>query len=76
MDDELAEATNMDTIQLRKQLEVGRAARNKLIKVISVLSSTFKNLLIPSSNCMRFQPFPLPLLPVISCCYCFLERQG
>ncbi|XP_022890334.1 RNA polymerase sigma factor sigE, chloroplastic/mitochondrial-like [Olea europaea var. sylvestris] len=31
-DCELAEATNMDTFQLRKNVEVGRAARNKLIK--------------------------------------------
>ncbi|KAJ6294933.1 hypothetical protein OIU76_022922 [Salix suchowensis] len=29
---ELAEATNMDVLQMRKQIEVGRAARNKLIK--------------------------------------------
>lgn len=31
---ELAEATNMDVLQMRKQIEVGRAARNKLIKVM------------------------------------------
>lgn len=30
---ELANATNMNVIQVRRQLEVGRAARNKLIKV-------------------------------------------
>ncbi|KAB5524163.1 hypothetical protein DKX38_021912 [Salix brachista] len=29
---ELAEATKMDVLQMRKQIEVGRAARNKLIK--------------------------------------------
>ncbi|KAA8533643.1 hypothetical protein F0562_030923 [Nyssa sinensis] len=29
---ELAEATNMSVVQVRKQMEVGRAARNKLIK--------------------------------------------
>ncbi|XP_057995229.1 RNA polymerase sigma factor sigE, chloroplastic/mitochondrial isoform X4 [Hevea brasiliensis] len=32
-EDELAEATNMNAEQVRKQMEVGRAARNKLIKV-------------------------------------------
>nr|QKY65027.1 plastidic RNA polymerase sigma-subunit 5 [Passiflora biflora] len=31
-DGELAEATNMDVREVRKQMEVGRAARNKLIK--------------------------------------------
>lgn len=31
-DGELAEATNMNLVQLRKHMEVGRAARNKLIK--------------------------------------------
>ncbi|CAH2068861.1 unnamed protein product [Thlaspi arvense] len=31
-DGELAEATNMNVVELRRQLEVGRAARNKLIK--------------------------------------------
>ncbi|KAK6117710.1 hypothetical protein DH2020_048562 [Rehmannia glutinosa] len=31
-DDELAGATNTDAVQLRKRLEVGRAARSKLIK--------------------------------------------
>ncbi|KAA8540012.1 hypothetical protein F0562_026704 [Nyssa sinensis] len=31
-DGELAEATNMTVIQVRKHMEVGRAARNKLIK--------------------------------------------
>lgn len=30
---ELAHATNMSVAQLRRQLEVGHAARNKLIKV-------------------------------------------
>ncbi|CAA2971302.1 RNA polymerase sigma factor sigE, chloroplastic mitochondrial [Olea europaea subsp. europaea] len=35
-DCELAEATNMDTFQLRKNVEVGRAARNKLIKDIRI----------------------------------------
>ena len=32
-DHELAEADNMDVQKVRKQLEVSRAARNKLIKV-------------------------------------------
>lgn len=32
-DDEIASATNMSTAQLRKHMELGRAARNKLIKV-------------------------------------------
>lgn len=36
-DDELASATNISTAQLRKHMEVGRAARNKLIKVSPVL---------------------------------------
>ena len=31
---ELAEATKMDVLQMRKQIEVGRAARNKLIRVM------------------------------------------
>lgn len=35
-EDELAEATNMSAAQVRKHLEVGQAARNKLIKVIPV----------------------------------------
>ena len=30
---ELAEATSMTVVQVRKHLEVGQAARNKLIKV-------------------------------------------
>lgn len=30
---ELAEATNMNVEEARKQIEVGQAARNKLIKV-------------------------------------------
>lgn len=34
-DTELAKATNMDVIQRRKEVEGGRAARNKLIKVIT-----------------------------------------
>lgn len=36
-DSELAEATDMTAVQVRKRLEVGRAARNKLIKVTTVL---------------------------------------
>lgn len=36
-DAELAEATNMEVNELRKNMKVGRAARNKLIKVITVL---------------------------------------
>ncbi|KAH6815464.1 sigma factor E [Perilla frutescens var. frutescens] len=47
-DDELAKATNMSTFQLRKQLEVGRAARNKLIKhnlrlVLFVMNKYFQD---------------------------------
>lgn len=38
-DSELAEATKMSTVQLRKSLEVGRAARNKLIKVSTIVYS-------------------------------------
>lgn len=36
-DAEVAEATNIDASELRKNLEVGRAARNKLIKVLTLL---------------------------------------
>ncbi|KAI3458034.1 hypothetical protein Pfo_014697 [Paulownia fortunei] len=55
-DDELAEATNMDVVQLRKQLEVGRAARNKLIKhnlrlVLFVINKYFQDF----ANGPRFQ---------------------
>lgn len=42
---EIAEATNVDIVQLRKILEAGRAARNKLIKVtltFLLLLSSFK----------------------------------
>lgn len=31
---EIADATNMNVSQVKKAIEVGRAARNKLIKVI------------------------------------------
>ncbi|KAG8381168.1 hypothetical protein BUALT_Bualt06G0094300 [Buddleja alternifolia] len=55
-DDELAEATNMHIAQLRKQLEVGRAARNKLIKhnlrlVLFVINKYFQDF----ANGPRFQ---------------------
>lgn len=33
---ELAEATNMTAVEVRKHMEVGRAARNKLIKVSTI----------------------------------------
>lgn len=36
-DDELAQATKMSTAQVRKQMKVGQAARNKLIKVIVIV---------------------------------------
>lgn len=36
---ELAEATNMSVVQVKKHLEVGRAARSKLIKASIVLLS-------------------------------------
>lgn len=32
-DGELAQATSMNVVQLRKQIDVGKAARSKLIKV-------------------------------------------
>lgn len=35
-DAELAEATGMSVQQLRRRLDIGRAARNKLIKVKTV----------------------------------------
>lgn len=38
---ELAEATNMSIAQVKRQLEVGRAARNKLIKVNRTIFSIF-----------------------------------
>ncbi|KAK4403652.1 RNA polymerase sigma factor sigE, chloroplastic/mitochondrial [Sesamum angolense] len=55
-DDELAEATKTNAVQLRKQLEVGRAARNKLIKhnlrlVLFVMNKYFQDF----SNGPRFQ---------------------
>ncbi|KAL0299654.1 UNVERIFIED_CONTAM: RNA polymerase sigma factor sigE, chloroplastic/mitochondrial [Sesamum radiatum] len=55
-DDELAEATNIDVDQLRKQLEIGRAARNKLIKhnlrlVLFVMNKYFQDF----ANGPRFQ---------------------
>lgn len=37
---ELAEATNMSIAQVKRHLEVGRAARNKLIKVNRTIFST------------------------------------
>ncbi|XVF10015.1 hypothetical protein REPUB_Repub07fG0147900 [Reevesia pubescens] len=55
-EDELAEATNMSAAQVRKHLEVGRAARNKLIKhnlrlVLFVINKYFQDF----SNGPRFQ---------------------
>ncbi|KAL0304384.1 UNVERIFIED_CONTAM: RNA polymerase sigma factor sigE, chloroplastic/mitochondrial [Sesamum radiatum] len=55
-DDELAEATNIDVVQLRKQLQIGRAARNKLIKhnlrlVLFVMNKYFQDF----ANGPRFQ---------------------
>ncbi|CAI9092508.1 OLC1v1027763C1 [Oldenlandia corymbosa var. corymbosa] len=55
-DAELAEATNKDVIQLRKDIEVGRAARNKLIKhnlrlVLFVMNKYFQDF----SNGPKFQ---------------------
>ncbi|KAF5743473.1 Sigma factor E isoform 1 [Tripterygium wilfordii] len=53
---ELAEATNMSVFQLRKQIEVGQAARNKLIKhnlrlVLFVMNKYFQDL----ANGSKFQ---------------------
>lgn len=39
-ENELAEATNMSVVQVKRHLEVGQAARNKLIKV-KIMSYTF-----------------------------------
>ncbi|CAL5323297.1 unnamed protein product [Camellia sinensis] len=55
-DSELAEATNMTVVQVRKHLEVGRAARNKLIKhnlrlVLFVINKYFQEL----ANGPKFQ---------------------
>lgn len=38
-DGELAEAMSMSAVQVRRHMEVGQAARNKLIKVTIVLFS-------------------------------------
>ncbi|KAK7293652.1 hypothetical protein RJT34_16524 [Clitoria ternatea] len=48
-DGELADATNMSVVQVRKAIEVGRAARNKLIKhnlrlVLFVINKYFQDL--------------------------------
>lgn len=40
---ELAEATSMTVVQVRRCLQVGRAARNKLIKVSKFFSSLLVN---------------------------------
>ncbi|TMW94726.1 hypothetical protein EJD97_009877 [Solanum chilense] len=55
-DGEVAEATNMDASELRKKLEAGRAARNKLIKhnlrlVLFVMNKYFQDF----ANASRFQ---------------------
>ncbi|KZV19114.1 RNA polymerase sigma factor sigE, chloroplastic/mitochondrial-like [Dorcoceras hygrometricum] len=55
-DEELAEACNMDSVQLRKKLKVGHAARNKLIKhnlrlVLFVMNKYFQDF----ANGPRFQ---------------------
>ncbi|XP_049368223.1 RNA polymerase sigma factor sigE, chloroplastic/mitochondrial isoform X2 [Solanum verrucosum] len=55
-DGEVAEVTNMDASELRKKLEVGRAARNKLIKhnlrlVLFVMNKYFQDF----ANGSRFQ---------------------
>lgn len=38
-EDELAAATNMSSNKVKKAIEVGRAARNKLIKVTKMFNS-------------------------------------
>ncbi|KAJ6387505.1 hypothetical protein OIU78_017261 [Salix suchowensis] len=55
-DSELAKATNMDVLQVRKQIAVGRAARNKLIKhnlrlVLFVIKKHFQDF----ANGTKFQ---------------------
>ncbi|XP_015070569.1 RNA polymerase sigma factor sigE, chloroplastic/mitochondrial isoform X2 [Solanum pennellii] len=55
-DGEVAEATNIDASELRKKLEAGRAARNKLIKhnlrlVLFVMNKYFQDF----ANASRFQ---------------------
>lgn len=45
---ELAEATNMNMVQVRKHMEVGRAARNKLIK--ASLFIYFQLILVMQNN--------------------------
>lgn len=49
-DVELAKATNMDVLQVRKQIAVGRAARNKLIKVMIYFQ-------IVTSTCIKVTQF-------------------
>ncbi|XP_059462714.1 RNA polymerase sigma factor sigE, chloroplastic/mitochondrial-like [Corylus avellana] len=53
---ELAEAMNMNVVQVRKRMEVGRAARNKLIKhnlrlILFVINEYFQDF----ANGPRFQ---------------------
>jgi RNA polymerase sigma factor len=43
---EIADATNMRTTQVKKTIEVGRAARNKLIKVKFKLFNSSQILLV------------------------------
>lgn len=36
-EEEIGDATNMSTVKVKKAIEVGRAARNKLIRVIQIV---------------------------------------
>ena len=47
-DAELAETTGMTVHQLRRRLDVGRAARNKLIKVKKIFNQCSQSALFPS----------------------------
>ncbi|KAL3524390.1 hypothetical protein ACH5RR_017224 [Cinchona calisaya] len=55
-DGELAEATNVDFLQLRKDIQVGRAARNKLIKHnLHLVLFTMNKYFLDFANRPKFQ---------------------
>lgn len=63
---ELAESTNMSVVEVKRHLEVGQAARNKLIKVCKRKSSALCLFLCPSIEkftCVLFLGFVLAQSP-------------
>lgn len=40
-EEEIGDATNMSTVKVKKAIEVGRAARNKLIRVIQIVRFSY-----------------------------------